>query len=79
MVPGHITGKWNNQIITKTMDFGYHTSKLHDKDTDLLYTILISSLSCLKNMNRLAFTVFSRLCTYPARNLEKNYCQFHCT
>lgn len=69
MVPGHITGKWNNQIITKTMYFGYYTSKLRDKETGLLYTILISSHDdlCLRLMTWASRTMVSILYRHKQR------------
>ncbi|XP_044767276.1 LOW QUALITY PROTEIN: vomeronasal type-1 receptor 2-like [Neomonachus schauinslandi] len=43
MVPVYMTDKRNNTNTSKTMDFRYCTSALHDKDTDLLYMVLVSS------------------------------------
>ncbi|KAF0883617.1 VN1R2 protein, partial [Crocuta crocuta] len=43
MVPVCVTDKWNNKNASRTMDLGYCTSELHDKDTVLLYMIVISA------------------------------------
>ncbi|XP_025721100.1 vomeronasal type-1 receptor 2-like [Callorhinus ursinus] len=43
VIPVYMTDKRNNKNTSKIMDFGYCTSALHDKDTDLLYMVLVFS------------------------------------
>ncbi|XP_068383282.1 vomeronasal type-1 receptor 2-like [Eschrichtius robustus] len=69
MVPMHLTGKWNNKNITKTIDFGYCSSKLHNKDTDLLFIVLVSShdVLCLGHMTWANGSVVSILYRHKQR------------
>ncbi|XP_054443246.1 vomeronasal type-1 receptor 2-like [Pteronotus mesoamericanus] len=68
-VPEYTTDKLSNKTLSKTIDFGYCISELHDKDTDLLYILLTSThdVLCLGLMTWASGTMVSILCRHKQR------------